>query len=70
VFLVVLGRVIGTPKNYVLYLKSGKELKICMGATQKLLKNYLNIKSTNHNEFFFKKNIFRILKVKRSQKFV
>jgi hypothetical protein len=49
-------------KNFVSYLKSAKEPKICMRATRrnsqaqpKILKKYRNIKSTNQNKKFLKK---------------
>jgi hypothetical protein len=59
------------PKNYVSYLKSVKEPKIRIGATRRNLqvqpkmfkKNCRNIKSTNQNNNFPKKTMFRTLKV-------
>jgi hypothetical protein len=62
-------RKISQKKNCSSYLRSEKEPKICMKATQQIcrldpksLKNYRNIKSTNQNEKFPKKNMFSNLK--------
>jgi hypothetical protein len=80
----ILKEIIGTPnlsmkkknskKNCVSYLKSGKRPKICPDGICRPdpnpKKNYKNIKSTNQNEIFPKKNMFSTLKVYRSKKFV